>query len=152
MTTIKSLLRVALLTALLLAAVLPARGQVVSTDVGTFTNLPTILVLSGASNQTSIVKWRQNKTLSVFPYFSRTNAGNSNVVFTIKAKALGYDWNTANTITLTNQGNGTTGVRGYHLITPTMVNGVDEINLSTITSADNAFSIFLTNVVYSWSQ
>lgn len=126
---------------------------------GTFTNLPSYIEAGGTSNTTSYIGWRAGKDLTLWPYFNRTNAGTSNLVFTFTVSYDGTNFATTPTFSITNSGNGTTAVRGYHILGPNALAnawktgpGVKLLKLSSIASGDSAYTVWVTNLAYSWSS
>ena len=146
------------MAALVLAAVMlvclappSAQAQVTPTTYSTFSGVPLNVPAETTTNVLAAIDWRQGKSLAVFPYFARTNSQTDAIILVFDVSYDGTNYNTANTISVTNLANGTTAVRGYRLILPTEVSAVAKIRLKTIANADTN-AVFVTNVVYSWSN
>jgi len=139
-----------LLVALALLTPLPlALGQVTPTEIGSFTLPSSVITDTATSNILSAVLVRQGKPLAIAPYFATTNSSTANVILTFDFSADGTNYTTVDTITKTNVLDGTTAVRGYHVISADTIGPARYIRLKTIENAHNA-TIWITNVVYAW--
>jgi hypothetical protein len=115
---------------------------------GTFDNVPSIVEGSATSNVVSsaVGVW-PGRGIAIFPYFNGTNAGTANFILDLTVTYDGTNWSTTY-ISLTNQMNGTTAVRGFFHIPPSTLDNVYAIRLQRLRNAHTA-SLFPTNMVWS---
>lgn len=146
-----SLLSLALVAigCLSLAIAPPAQAQVTPVTTGVFTNATQTLTNAQTVTYNLDVTVRQNAGVAILPYFCATNSdANENVVFNFQVSADGTNFTTTTPFSLTNVLNGTTAVRGFHLLTADQLNHVQKLRLATIVNG-HTNNIWVTNVTYS---
>lgn len=132
-----------------LAALEPqAQGQVTPTDIGSFTNLPSIVNVATTSNQTSVVTLWQGKGLAVQATFT-ASAGTSNVVYSFYPSADGTNYATAGALTLTCNANDTTKVIGTTNWSAAQLAGWRSLKLGAIYNQNATGIVTNQGVIYS---
>ena len=139
-----------LLTAAL-ALGLTASAQVAPTVIGTFTNVPTTMPATTASNVNSVVEIPTSGGLSLAPLIGATNAATANMGFYFQLTADGTNYSTTFPLNMQVALNGTTGVRGWTNVPQSLLVGARKIRLAYVTNGHSA-PAFITNVTYSFSQ
>lgn len=119
------------------------------TTIGTFTLPSTLVAADTTSNVLSAILVQQGQPLAISPLFAVVAAGTDNVVFLFDLSLDGTNYATIGNISLTNAANGTTAVRGHHVIPASSIGPARYIRLKTIHNDDDA-NINVTNVTYAW--
>jgi hypothetical protein len=112
-------------------------------------NFATNLVITNGQTLTvpsnAVPVW-PGRGMAILPYFAATNTTTDPMIFRFTASVDGVNWTTVTPINITNTLASTTAVRGYHQITPFMLDHARFLRLWQVVNAHTS-SIFVTNVV-----
>lgn len=126
-----------------------AQAQTTSTTLGTFDNLPAVISSSATSNVVSTaVNVRQGRGIAILPYFAAAGASTDDIILNFEVSADGTNWTTTSAFSITNTFNGTTAVRGFHLLSAAQLDNVRQIRLQSIVNG-YAGNAWVTNVTWS---
>ncbi len=128
-----------------------AAAQVTPTITGTFTNVPTTMPATTASNVNSEITIPTSGGLALAPLIGATNAATANMGFYFQLTADGTNWSTTFPLNQQVALNGTTGQRGWTNVPQSLLVGARKIRLAYVTNGHSA-PAFITNVTYSFSR